>query len=189
MKSIKALMITLFLVFLVAPNVNAIPVNITQETPFIASGDETSVPDIEAIIYPLMPDTIEVYRVTPGNPNTEGYVLADSYETEFLPTFEIKEDAIIRYVSGSIISPIAYLLAKDGQGIPSVANDGWFLYNLTGLGWTGTEDITITGLWPAQGSFSHISIYDAPTTVPEPSTLLLFGLGLIGLAGVRRKVK
>jgi len=161
---------------------------IDATTAYIASGDETGMPAIEAIIFPLMAGATELYRVTPGNPNTESFAFADSYSTMFSSD---REDAVITYdgLPDPIIGPTAYLLAKDGGGVPGGGDDGWFLYNLTALGWTGTEQITITGLWPYQGSFSHISMYGTSTAVPEPSTMLLFCAGLIGFAGFRKKFR
>jgi hypothetical protein len=39
-------------------------------------------------------------------------------------------------------------------------------------------------------SVSEIQAYgELPVTTPEPTTMLLLGLGLMGLAGVRRKLK
>jgi hypothetical protein len=38
-----------------------------------------------------------------------------------------------------------------------------------------------------QTNFDNVSL--KATSIPEPTTILLFGLGLIGLAGVRRKIK
>ncbi len=87
-----------FIAFCMVSSANATMVNITSATPYIASGDQTDVPEIEAIIFPLMVSgSIEVYRVTPGNPNTEQFAFSGSYQTTFLPDYLSKEDAKIEF--------------------------------------------------------------------------------------------
>ena len=45
-------------------------------------------------------------------------------------------------------------------------------------------------LHPTRGGFSgELEITGPPTGIPEPTTMLLLGLGLVGLAGARRKFK
>ena len=193
-KVLTGVLCVAFLVLGVVSGASALPVNITLATPVVASGFDPGMPAIEAIINAAVPGVTgnELYRVTPGTPNTEAFALAGSYETTFLPDPATKLNALITYVGGPIIAAPAYLLAKDGS-----ANDAdpsthaWYLYDLTALEWTGTEKITITGLWPNQGSFSHISIYGGSTEtappVPVPPTVWLLGSGLLGLVGLRRR--
>jgi hypothetical protein len=64
--------------------------------------------------------------------------------------------------------------------------DEWFVYSLQ-------QGVT-SGLWDfvnvfgKGGGLSHLTFYSgAGTTVPEPATLLLFGLGLLSLGFARRK--
>jgi hypothetical protein len=109
---------------------------------------------------------------------------AGSYKTTFSNTATDPSDALIKYVSGTVITgnPI-YLLVKDGD-----SNPGWYLYSLN---WNGTEDIILDDFWvnPEQGGISQISLYGSGrTNVPDGgTTAALLGLGVIGLAAVRRK--
>lgn len=170
------------------PMANAIPVNIDLTTPMYAYGEETSQSAIDGIILPLMVPSTELYKAEPvaGGPAVESGFLAGSYQTVFSGGNEV---ALIEYNGESYISPVAYLLAKDGlANDENPATHAWYLYNLTALGWTGTELISVIDLWPDQGSFSHVSLYGGVgTVVPEPVTVLLMGLGLIGVAVVKLK--
>ncbi len=172
---------------------SAIPVDITLSTPHDLAGEETSVPSIEAIIFPYMGSSAsEVYRATPSL--ADQYAFSGSYDTSFSAD---TENVTISYVGSPapIIVPTpanhVYLLAKDGK-VPDDLPEthAWYLYDLTLLGWTGTEEITITGLWPEEGSFSHLSIYNTlSTSVPEPAIMFLLGFGLLTLWGATRKLK
>ena len=64
-----------------------------------------------------------------------------------------------------------------------VANNDGYHYAAHIAGFTNKAEVgsaEITSAWFSDGG---------STQVPEPTTLLLFGLGLVGLAGVRRKLQ
>jgi hypothetical protein len=171
----------LFVVGMVS-SASAVPVTIDTLTSWFAAGNQTSQAQIDAIIGPLMGGATEVYKQNTGSPlpADEG-----SYAASYVTTYGAgNETALISWVGAPapFISSIpVYLLVKDGNADPYA----WYLYNLTTLGWNGKDLITINALWPAQGSISHVAMYGS-TAVPEPLTLLLLGLGLVGVAGVRR---
>jgi hypothetical protein len=67
----------------------------------------------------------------------------------------------------------------DMNGGPSQVWESDYGLNPAGYGPSGTAN-------PPSDSFQ---IYGTSSSVPEPATMLLFGLGLIGVAGIRRKFK
>ncbi len=187
MNKAKILVMALLAAFIMAamvPGAGAGPVYIDLSTATVASGEETSQAEIDMMILPLIAPAVELYKDEVG---VEMGMLAGSYETTYTYMPE-PENAVISYTGGTIVGPVAYLLAKDGA-VPDTNPDthAWYLYNLTNLGWTGTEEITITGLWPDQGSFSHVTLYGTP--VPIPAAVWLLGSGLLGLIGVGRRMK
>jgi len=83
---------------------------------------------------------------------------------------------------------ISYYVVKAGNYFamyevdPAAASGSWSTYDIWKLGVPGTggnDGLTI----------SHFTGYNANASVPEATTLLLMGFGLVGLAGVARRLE
>lgn len=109
--------------------------------------------------------------------------LAGSYTAAFTQTPSEPSQATITYDGGDFVGPVAYLVVKDGKHVPA-----WYFYDLTALGWNGTDTLSLTGFWPGGGAISHVSLYGSGQgDVPDGgSTLILLGTAFLASASLRR---
>jgi hypothetical protein len=149
----------------------------------IDSGPENSQKVIVGIIEAKY-SVSELYKsntpkgVGPGFGIDEG-TFESSYDT-FFNDGEESSGGAIGFVGGTAITcPTCYLLVKDGKQDP-----GWYFFDLGA--WDGQEIIDLSGFWPGKGAISNVSIWGAPSQVPEPGPLALLSLGLLGIMSMRR---
>lgn len=105
---------------------------------------------------------------------------SDSYGTWFWG--EPNHAKIVFTGGASIVCPECYLIVKNGKKSPQ------YLFDIGS--WNGTDKITLKDFYKdRKGDISHIAIFGkSMVNVPEPSALILIGLGMIGLGLARRRV-
>jgi hypothetical protein len=154
---------------------------ITPASGAVLTGNQTSQAQINAFIAGILGSSVELYKQNVGG--SEEGSLAGSYQTEFFNSPTEPEDATITYNGGQYVGGTSFILVKDGNSTPA-----WYLFNLTNLGWNGTEQLVLENFWVGRGAISHVALYGTPTTsVPEPATLSLLAAGLLGAGVLRRR--
>lgn len=126
----------------------------------------------------------------------EGYFLSSNDFFTSFNKYDYQPDLYQVYDGGALQSGVyafelqtdpAFFMVKWGDA--NGAYDGIALWaNLAEFNWGVMDLLDTPGLNILNiGAFSHWGEAGGSTSVPEPSTILLLGLGLVGLAGIGRK--
>jgi len=124
----------------------------------LATGEETSQAQIDAVIAPLLGDSTQLYKSNVGG-GDEG-PFADHYATTF--TGDDPNGAVIKWLGAGFIAEPTHLLVKDGNADPA-----WYLFDFSG--WDGKSTVKLVNFWTGvRGAISHVTLYGIKRP-PQPA--------------------